>query len=63
MSAVVNVSSLPSVMLNIILSRPMSTLRVDVESQQAWLSYATFPQTTILLLGFQVLVAPLPFIC
>eukprot|EP00975_Prorocentrum_lima_P062310 12884958-Prorocentrum_lima.AAC.1 len=41
----------------------MSTLCVDVDSHKTWFSDAKFPEMTILLLAFQVLVVPVSFIC
>eukprot|EP00975_Prorocentrum_lima_P021573 4546874-Prorocentrum_lima.AAC.1 len=63
MSVVVNVSLRPFVILSIILRRPISTWCVDVDSRKAWFSDAKFPHMTIRLLGFQVLVVPVSFIC
>eukprot|EP00975_Prorocentrum_lima_P056212 11787868-Prorocentrum_lima.AAC.1 len=63
MPVVVNVSLRPSVILSIILRRPMSTLCVDVDSHKAWFSDAKFPRMTILLLALQVLAVPDSFIC
>eukprot|EP00975_Prorocentrum_lima_P057558 12069260-Prorocentrum_lima.AAC.1 len=54
MSVVVSVSFLPLVILKIILSNPISTFWVDVESHRAWFSVAKFPHVTILLLAFHV---------
>eukprot|EP00975_Prorocentrum_lima_P016224 3441461-Prorocentrum_lima.AAC.1 len=63
MSVVVNVSFLPLVMLSIILSRPMSTCCVYVESHKASFSDAEFPQITIRPVAFQVWVVPVSCIC
>eukprot|EP00975_Prorocentrum_lima_P000302 61981-Prorocentrum_lima.AAC.1 len=53
MSVVVMVSTRPLVRLRTILSNPMSTLCVEVESQSLSVSVAKFPHITILLFALQ----------
>eukprot|EP00975_Prorocentrum_lima_P012707 2691313-Prorocentrum_lima.AAC.1 len=63
MSVVVIVSLRLFVILSIILTGPISTLCVDVDSHKAWFSDAKFPHMTIRLLAFQVLIVPVSFSC
>eukprot|EP00975_Prorocentrum_lima_P026436 5557058-Prorocentrum_lima.AAC.1 len=63
MSVVVKISMRPLVRLRTILSNPMLTFCVEVESQRLSVSVAKLPEITILLFAFQVFVVLPSIIC